>query len=213
MEAAYPFRHWILDDLAGLRLPPLRDAAAAFPSPDWPHWLRYDSAVERKRACEDLAAMPAELARLVRAMQSPVFVEWLRRLTRIGDLQADPTLRGGGLHASGRGDFLDVHLDYQIHPTLHLERRLNAILFLSDWQAWGGELELWSADAREKAVAIAPRFGRLVLFECSDLSYHGCPEPITCPADVVRKSVAVYYLSPPRGRRRALFVPRRRESH
>lgn len=199
-------RHWVIDAKSGYH-----GAADDFPPAHWPNWLTYRSAVEQKRTCEDIEMIPETLRAVVTEMQSPAWLGWLKRQTGISELQTDPTLRGGGLHQSGAGDFLDIHLDYKIHPTLLLERRLNAILFLNrEWdESWGGALELWDAGARECVHRIFPKFRRLVLFECTDDSYHGMPEPLACPLGVTRNTVAVYYLSPPQGRRRALFVPRR----
>lgn len=208
----YPFRHWIIDDFEMPGYVFWEDVAREFPPRNWRNWIRYDSPVEsKKRTCEDLETMPVYLAMLIRQMQSLTSLQWLSDLTGIKDLMIDSTLRGGGIHATDRGGRLDIHVDYAIHPTLHLERRLNAILFMNrEWSAdWGGDLELWDASARRCEKAITPAFRKLVLFECSDESYHGCPVPLNCPEEVSRHSVAVYYLCPPRGRRRALFVPRR----
>ena len=60
-----------------------------------------------------------------------------------------PGLHGGGWHLHARGGKLNVHLDYSVHPKLHLERRLNLIVYLAQgWDpAWGGALGLWTHDA------------------------------------------------------------------
>ena len=39
---------------------------------------------------------------------------------------------------------------------------------------------------------MAPLINRCVVFETSDISFHGV-EPVTCPPDVARKSFAGYY--------------------
>ena len=63
-----------------------------------------------------------------------------------------------------------------------------------DWKkAWGGDLELWPADMTKRAKAIAPLAGRCVIFSTTDQSFHGHPEPLACPADRTRKSIALYY--------------------
>ena len=55
-----------------------------------------------------------------------------------------------------------------------------------------------------------PAFNRAVLFDTTSPSFHGLPEPIQCPADTARRSIALYYLTPPRAaasaRSKALFV-------
>ena len=53
----------------------------------------------------------------------------------------DPTFYGGGMHISGEGSFLDMHVDFNMHPiekTWH--RHLNLLLYMNEgWQDdWGG---------------------------------------------------------------------------
>ena len=52
---------------------------------------------------------------------------------------------------------------------------------------------------------IAPLAGRCVIFNTDATSYHGHPEPLRCPPDRTRKSIALYYYTidpdhDPRGR-------------
>src|SRR6266436_1022806 len=60
----------------------------------------------------------------------------------------DPYFGGGGLHQIEAGGFLKVHADFNVHPKLKLDRRLNMLVYLNkDWrEEWGGHLELWSRD-------------------------------------------------------------------
>ena len=41
--------------------------------------------------------------------------------------------------------------------------------------------------------SILPIFNRCVIFSTDADSYHGHPEPLTCPAEITRKSMALYY--------------------
>ncbi len=67
-----------------------------------------------------------------------------------------------------------------------------------DWQEdWGGHLELWEKDMSKCAVKISPSFNRLVIFETNDDSFHGHPDPLLCPDNVTRKSMALYYYTVP----------------
>ena len=54
-------------------------------------------------------------------------------------------------------------------------------------------------------------FNTALLFDTSQESWHGLPEPIMCPENITRNSLAVYYLSEPREntvqRGKALFYP------
>ena len=50
-----------------------------------------------------------------------------------------------------------------------------------------------------------------VLFQTSDISWHGLPKPLQCPNNIYRQSAAIYYVSKPRDnatlRLKALFRP------
>ena len=109
-------------------------------------------------------------------------------------------------------------MDYSIHPKLKLQRKLNLIIYLAEnWNNdWGGGLELWSHNEennkpKRKEVTVDNIFNRAVLFDTTQNSWHGFPEPLSCPENTYRKSLAVYYLTdPPEGtdqRPRALYAP------
>ena len=44
-----------------------------------------------------------------------------------------------------------------------------------------------------KSANIAPLLNRCVIFNTDYDSFHGHPEPMTCPKNVYRKSIALYY--------------------
>jgi hypothetical protein len=126
----------------------------------------------------------------------------------------DPYLHGGGIHSHPNGGKLDMHLDYSIHPISKKERRLNLILYLNkEWdKSYGGELQMWNDDMSECIQKVFPKFNRALLFQTSDLSYHGIPDKINCPNHLARNSIAIYYVSEPREnvilRKKAQFVKR-----
>jgi hypothetical protein len=65
-----------------------------------------------------------------------------------------------------------------------------------DWQdEWGGHLELWDKEMSHAVEKISPVFNRLVVFATTDSSFHGHPDPLTCPVGVRRRSLALYYYS------------------
>ena len=42
---------------------------------------------------------------------------------------------------------------------------------------------------------VLPIFNRCIIFSTTDFSYHGHPEPLTCPEGRTRRSLALYYYS------------------
>ncbi len=122
-------------------------------------------------------------------------VNFLEKLTGISGLIPDPHYLGGGLHQIERGGFLKIHADFNRHSRLKLDRRINVLLYLNrPWEdTWGGHLELWDSTMTICADKIAPLFNRLVVFTTTDSSFHGHPDPLDCPPDVVRRSLALYY--------------------
>ena len=141
----------------------------------------------------------ATLAPVVRAfldaMNGYEMLQFLEALTGIEGLIPDPYFGGGGLHQIEPGGFLKIHADFNVHPKLKLDRRLNLLTYLNkDWRdEWGGHLELWNAPMTERRQRIAPLFNRTVVFSTTDTSFHGHPHPLTSPPGVTRKSVSLYY--------------------
>lgn len=122
-------------------------------------------------------------------------LEFLEGLTSIQGLIPDPYFTGGGFHETARGGKLGIHADFRINDQLHLQRRLNVIIYLNEgWnEAWGGALELWDRKMQAKQIEVAPLFNRCVIFNTDADSYHGHPEPLQTPEGVMRRSIALYY--------------------
>ena len=76
-----------------------------------------------------------------------------------------------------------------------LDRRVNSFIYLNpDWpESHGGHLELWSKDMKSCSQKILPSMGRFVVFSSTDFSYHGHPQPLACPKNRARRSMALYY--------------------
>ncbi|WP_436515255.1 2OG-Fe(II) oxygenase [Ekhidna sp. To15] len=131
-------------------------------------------------------------------LNSPRFLELLESVTGFNEkLIADPDLFGGGLHQSIKGAFLNVHVDYNIHPETKYHRRLNTLVYMNkDWKdEYEGHLELWDLRSGKKDLLekISPVFNRCVIFETNEISFHGHPKPLNTPSDMNRKSMALYY--------------------
>jgi Rps23 Pro-64 3,4-dihydroxylase Tpa1-like proline 4-hydroxylase len=181
-----------------------------FPPMDDPRFHRYHNPIEKKYATKNFDGLP-EATKLYDMFQSDYFLDILRKLTGIYELEADPHLHGAGLAFHKNGGKLDMHLDYSIHPISKMERRINIILYLNkDWK-YGGDLQLWDAEFTHCVKKVEAAFNQAIIFQTSDLSYHGLPTPIKCPDDMRRCSAGVYYVSKPREhathRYKAQFFP------
>jgi hypothetical protein len=185
---AAPFPHAVIE---GLWDPDhLRACAAEFPPGDDPRWTTYPDPKEiGKRAGDSRMWGPATHA-FFKAARSDTACRALEDATGIGPLTADDL--GGGMHMTGEGGRLAMHRDFNRHPTLALERRLNLLIFLNEeWERdWGGVLYL----GQDGDVEVLPTFNRTVLFACGPESWHGHPAPIV--GERWRRSLACYYYAP-----------------
>ncbi|MBB2494412.1 2OG-Fe(II) oxygenase [Aquipseudomonas ullengensis] len=148
-----------------------------------------------KRNIRDNLLMPPTYRQLIWELNSHYFLSFLSKMTGIANLIPDPNLRGAGIHQIGRGGFLKIHADFATHREFALDRRLNFLLYLNqDWpETYGGHLELWDKDMQGPPKRVLPTLNRCVVFNTTSTSYHGHPQPLTCPEDVQRKSLALYY--------------------
>ena len=129
-------------------------------------------------------------------LTSAPFLEFLQIITGIEEkLIPDPYYKGGGLHEIKKGGMLKVHADFNKHPTTHLDRRINVLVYLNkDWEEeWGGHFELWDEEMENCVSKVAPHFNTMAMFSTTDFSYHGHPDELNCPEDRSRKSLALYY--------------------
>jgi hypothetical protein len=90
-----------------------------------------------------------------------------------------------------------VHADFSYHNGLRLDRRINVLIYLNkDWkEEYGGHFELWDREVKRAEKKILPIFNRCAIFSTTSVSFHGHPEPLMCPPDRNRKSIATYYYS------------------
>lgn len=194
-SSAEPFPHVVIDGL--LPGDVLKRVADEFPKAGEIAWQRSANPRQQKLAAEDETQLADSSRWLLSQLNSATFMRFLEALTGIGGLIPDPYFAGGGLHQIEQGGFLKIHADFNRHPKFMLERRLNLLLYLNDdWQDdYGGHLELWNKEMTHCVQRILPSFNRCVIFNTTDFSYHGHPEPLTCPPDRTRKSLALYYYS------------------
>jgi hypothetical protein len=191
---AEPFPHIVLDNFLPTEVAQL--ALDNFPSQTLQSDLRFESGYA---GLHKRQILPEECNAAARSffhfLNSQPVLDFLEGLSSIQGLIPDPHFDGGGFHETGSGGKLGIHADFRINERLHLHRRMNMIVYLNpDWKdEYGGFLELWDKQMTAKQRAVAPIFNRCVIFNTDADSFHGHPDPMTMPKDVLRRSIAMYY--------------------
>jgi 2OG-Fe(II) oxygenase superfamily len=190
---AEPFPHVALDGLFDDAV--LDGVLAEFPAPGEAVWSAFDNPREKKLGYRHGGELGPRLREFLWRMSAPPALAFLEDLTGIEGLIPDPYFGGGGPHQIERGGFLKIHADFNVHPKLRLDRRLNVLVYLNrDWrEEYGGHLELWDREMTRAVTRILPLFNRTVVFSTTDGSFHGHPTPLACPAGRSRRSVSFYY--------------------
>lgn len=160
--------------------------------------MEYNNQSEIKFASRGYGLLSPKALELVAFLNSDVFLEHLRKITGIErPLLADPYLSGGGYHEIKRGGLLKIHADFNHHldKELALDRRLNLLIYLNkDWdESWGGDFQMFDKDMNGPIERIYPHFNTCAIFSTTSDSYHGHPDPLACPENRSRRSMAMYY--------------------
>ncbi|MFW5471553.1 2OG-Fe(II) oxygenase [Knoellia sp. CPCC 206435] len=195
-RSAQPFPHIVLDDV--LVPDAFARAAAEFPSIRDPFWKGYLHVNETKYANTQPDTWGPTLTAAAKEFVSDEFVAFLESLTGIDDLLPDWSMDGGGLHQTLRGGHLNIHADFTTHHVKESwSRRVNILLYLNEsWaEEWGGQLELWDREMTAPQAKVRPAGNRMLIFTTSADSFHGHPDALTCPEDVARRSMALYYFT------------------
>jgi hypothetical protein len=157
--------------------------------------LKFSDANQVKLASKGEYRFGSRTLTFMHFLNSQPFLEFLSTLTGIDNLIPDPFFDGGGCHQIQPGGMLKIHADFNKHPHTKLDRRLNVLVYMNqDWhEEYGGHFELWDTEMKGCRKKILPLFNRMALFSTTSNSYHGHPNPLTCPPDRTRKSLALYY--------------------
>jgi hypothetical protein len=154
---------------------------------------------EIKSISDDPQKLSPKLNDFFNFTNSHKFINFINKISGVERaLIPDPYLWGGGLHELKNGGFLNIHCDFNKHPKMNLDRRINVLIYLNhNWQdQYGGALELWDKDMKDCVQKIKPIFNRMVIFNTTDFSFHGNPDKINIPDNSKsRKSIALYYYS------------------
>jgi Rps23 Pro-64 3,4-dihydroxylase Tpa1-like proline 4-hydroxylase len=188
---ALPHAHGIFDDVFDPSI--LKKILEEFDGKE--SWKEFDTKYEKKMQLNKEDSLGPNTRAFIHNLNSGTFLAFLEKLTGITNLISDPYLEGGGLHKIERGGKLGIHTDFNFSKKLKLHRRINVLVYLNeDWEdSFGGHFELWSDTKGTNKAKILPIFNRMAIFSTTGNSFHGHPEPLTCPPDRARKSLALYY--------------------
>lgn len=194
--SAIPFPHIVLDDFFNEKSLDL--LIENFPKSSNEYSSQFDNKSEKKLTLNNPKQFSDENNNFINFLNSFIFTNFLQVITNINEtLVPDPYLIGGGLHELKNGGFLNIHADFNIHPKMKLDRRLNVLIYLNkNWSDEnGGQLELWNKEMTKCHKSIIPKYNRMVIFSTTTFSYHGNPNKVKCSEDKSRKSLALYYYS------------------
>lgn len=191
-----PFKHCIIDNF--LDETNYEKIFNKFPEKPNNHFNKYSNPLEVKYTIDNFEYIDNEIKNIFLALSSDKLINKLKNLFDIENLEYDPYLHGGGIHMHPRNGKLNMHLDYEKHPLTNKQRRLNIIYYVNkEWNTeWNGETQLWDKNMDNCITKCYPERNRAIIFETSELSWHGVPEKIMCPENIYRKTLAYYYVSP-----------------
>ncbi len=187
-----PYPHIIIDDFLS------SETASAAYDKFPPYKLfgkKYKGLNEKKAEGSNIRDFDPLYTDIIKELSSPQMYKWIQQVCNINeDVVMTDDAEGRGLHQGGNGSFLDIHIDFNIHRKLNLHRRLNILIYLNkDWKPeYGGGLEMWDVGVTKKEKVAEPKFNRCLIFETSEISYHGYGR-INVPENESRKSLYGYY--------------------
>jgi Rps23 Pro-64 3,4-dihydroxylase Tpa1-like proline 4-hydroxylase len=194
--SALPFPHMVIDDFFNEKK--LNKLLSLYPGIADKKWWVYSNPLEMKFAFNNLSELDPIFQEFFDELNSKEFVKFISKFSELENIVTDPSLYGGGLHQITKGGKLDVHEDFNIHRQLKAFRKINIIVYLNkDWkESYGGDLQIWNADMTKCEKSVLPVFNRIVIFRTDMNSNHGHPDPLQCPEEMSRKSLAIYYYVP-----------------
>jgi Rps23 Pro-64 3,4-dihydroxylase Tpa1-like proline 4-hydroxylase len=170
----------------------------------------FNNEIEKKFASNNINVLSPSAFELISFLNSEYFLKYLQKLTGIKELLiSDPYLSGGGYHEIKQGGVLKIHADFNKHPEINLDRRLNLLIYLNkNWnENWGGDFQMFDKNMNGPLKKVYPHFNTCVIFTTTSHTFHGHPDPLMCPINKSRKSIALYYFSSGRPKNESLPTP------
>jgi Rps23 Pro-64 3,4-dihydroxylase Tpa1-like proline 4-hydroxylase len=190
-QNAVPYKHIVADNF--LKEDIANQLYDNFPSIEKLN-KHYKGLNENKSEGSNFSDFHPVFAQVRKDFMSPEFAKWMETVTGIKDVFITDDNLGTGLHQGTDGSFLDIHVDFNIHHIKNVHRRLNMLIYLNkNWKPeYGGAMEMWNADMSKLVKAVPCNFNRCLVFETSEISYHGYSK-ITLPPGETRKSFYTYF--------------------
>ena len=161
---AEPFPHIVIDNLFNENI--LNSIIDEFPNNLDQIGNNFSNKVEKKLSLNKSVLLSHSTNNFINFLNSQIFLDFLQKLTSIKEkLVPDPYLLGGGLHELRKNGYLNIHADFNLHPSMKLDRRLNILIYLNkNWQEnYGGSLQLWDKDMKKCERKILPEYNRMVI--------------------------------------------------
>ena len=180
-----PYKIWILDDF--LEPSYCNNLNKSWPNQDLPIWNKgvgklfdKDGVLEDKMiAISGKENIPEPFHEFLTEITSNERLNFFKDLTNMEEITSDSSWRWSGLRETLKGGHQLIHIDARQHIETGLTKELTMLLYLNDdyeEDRDAGQLEIWSADMKEKMHSIPPFYNRLVIFHNTDTSFHGVPE-------------------------------------
>jgi Rps23 Pro-64 3,4-dihydroxylase Tpa1-like proline 4-hydroxylase len=188
-NSAVPFPHVVIDDFLPVEI--AQAVYQSYPAVD-SEITHHDNQNTSRKLQPDAGRFSPALRAFSSALSSREFLLFMETLTGIDCLIPDPYFFGGGAMISEKGDFLNIHQDFNWHFQLQLHRRVNALFYLTpDWKPeYGGNLELF--DHEKKVKEVVPLFNRVVIFSTPGAN-HGQPVPVSAPEEIQRRVFSAFF--------------------
>lgn len=192
-KTAKPFEHVVIDDFCDVSA--LERLVEALPDPSKGNinLSRDYMFAKNKYEKSGFKDLSPEFSEIYEDLMSEKFQSFLREVTG-EQVFVDPEFHGGGIHQGGEGSFLDMHVDFNMHPLQKSWfRNLNILLYLNKgWQKqYHGELKIRHREHADSTTLIEPLFNRCVIMFTRDYTVHGY-DAINFPAGSYRRSIAAY---------------------
>jgi hypothetical protein len=164
-------------------------------------WDRYNNPFENKYTLRNKFGFTPLLSDLFKTIESTEFIKKLQVVCDIPKLYPDQTRNFWGVHKFKNGDKLDIHLDAGLHPHSYNKKQITLGIYLTseNWSTENrGNMEFWEGDEKnitKKAVELEPKFNRMILFNNTDNSWHGSPDPVISNNTQHRIFITMSYMS------------------